>query len=145
MIPWPEPIAQPIIGREPKVCCQRGLAGRKAFSGGRKPTVLAPLIRSVARPERGASAVVEAEVCVIGYVCDCDGGAGALSSDALNPSVGNAPLLLMDAGSRVDRAKKLGCDDDAPAVAVAEDAVAEDCDGAPSPSVPLDIVLGDAA
>jgi hypothetical protein len=60
IMPCPLPITQPIIGNEPIVCCQRGCEGRKAFSCGRKTAGLtfAPFKRSVARAERGPSAVV---------------------------------------------------------------------------------------
>lgn len=112
-------MTHPMMGSEPNVCCQRGGAGRKAFSWGMKTAGLtfAPLRRSVARRDVGAS---WAEVVMV-WVCNwrgCAMGAGARSRGP--SSMGKEPLGKR--GMVVDRGRRFGAWD---VVAVAEDAVAD--------------------
>jgi hypothetical protein len=132
------------MGNEPTVCCQPDCEGKKACSRGRKTAGLtfAPLRRSVARAERGFRAVavvvdeVGARVCEVVWAC------GAGTRDSL--SCGNAPLARKRRGSVVERPKGAG-GAGSEALAVADDAVVEECEGSRPPNVPDESVFGDAA
>ena len=120
MIPCPDPIAHPIIGNCPNVCCHLGGAGRNAFSCGMKTAgfTFAPFKRSVARRDVGFSCADVVMVCTCD--CDCRGATGAGGARSSGPSSrGNEPLGKR--GTAVDRGRVIG----AAVVAVADDAVVD--------------------